>query len=458
MARLEISIINFKALNAEHRYEAEYFSKQNLHMFETLYSMKYRLIGDFCDVTDGIHTSIDYDDESPVRLISATSPRENYFDLSRNARISEKAHESNPRTALRLHDVILSTVGTIGNCAVVDERILPANSDRHVGIIRVNQDYSPYVVSTYLLSKYGRMQTFRETTGNVQPNLFLYKIREIVIPEFGDGLQKKVEKIAVEALEKRNNAQLKYLEAEDMLLDELEMKDWQPEKGSISIRSFKDIKAAARIDAEYYQHKYDELFEKLNGYDCRPLGKIVTVKKSIEPGSEAYQESGVPFYRVSNISKEGLTETDIFLDENKYFSEELAPKKDTILFSKDGSIGIAYKVEEDMKAITSGALLHLTVTDSDVMPDYLTLVLNSPVVKLQAEREAGGSIIQHWKPDEIEKVIIPVIDRFIQERITVLVQESFSLRKDSRQLLESAKRAIEAAIEQGEETAIKLLG
>lgn len=98
------------------------------------------MIGDFCDVTDGIHTSIDYDEESCVNLISATSPRENYFDLSRNAKISEKAHADNPRTALRLHDVVLSTVGTIGNCAVVDQNVLPANSDRHVGIIRVKRN------------------------------------------------------------------------------------------------------------------------------------------------------------------------------------------------------------------------------------------------------------------------------------------------------------------------------
>lgn len=56
-----------------------------------------------------------------------------------------------------------------------------------------------------------------------------------------------------------------------------------------------------------------------------------------------------------------------------------------------------------MDVITSGAIIHLTVTDKEVLPDYLTLVINSVVVKLQAERDAGGSIIQHWKPSEIEK-------------------------------------------------------
>ena len=96
--------------------------------------------------------------------------------------ISEDAHSKNPRTALKKDDVIVSTVGTIGNCPVVDESVLPANSDRHVGIIRIEKDFLPYFLSTFLLTKYGKFQTLRESTGNVQLNLFLYKIRELIVP------------------------------------------------------------------------------------------------------------------------------------------------------------------------------------------------------------------------------------------------------------------------------------
>jgi hypothetical protein len=42
-------------------------------------------------------------------------------------------------------------------------------------------------------------------------------------------------------------------------------------------------------------------------------------------------------------------------------TDSLKPTKDTILFSKDGSVGIAYKVEQDVDLITSSALLHLKV-------------------------------------------------------------------------------------------------
>ena len=85
------------------------------------------------------------------------------------------------------------------------------------------------------------------------------------------------------------------------------------------------------------------------------------------------------------------------------------------------------------------------------------MVLNSPIVKLQAERDSSGAIIQHWTPSEIEKVIIPVLDIETQTSISEIVQESFVMRHQSEELLEYAKRAVEIAIEQDEETAIEWL-
>lgn len=137
--------------------------------------------------------------------------------------------------------------------------------------------------------------------------------------------------------------------------------------------------------------------------------------------------------------------------------ESLFPKKDTILLTKDGSVGIAYKVDRDLKVVTSGAILHLTVRNKKINPDYLTLVLNPILTQLQAERDAGGSIIQHWRMSEIEKVLIPIIDMEKQKKISQLIQTSFQLKKQSQQLLEAAKQAVEMAIEEGEEKAMEFI-
>ena len=127
------------------------------------------------------------------------------------------------------------------------------------------------------------------------------------------------------------------------------------------------------------------------------------------------------------------------------------------MLSKDGSVGIAYKVTEDLNAITSAAILHLSVKTDEVLPDYLNLVLNSKVEQMQAERDAGGSILQHWKPSEIEQVVIPIIDKQTQQEISTLISESFTLKKQSEQLLEMTKRAVEIVIEESEEVAMQYI-
>ena len=74
MSGLECSEVNYSQLNAEHRIDSEYFLKTNI-MLQSLIKAKENIsIGEIATVTDGIHTSIDYDDTSGINLISATSP------------------------------------------------------------------------------------------------------------------------------------------------------------------------------------------------------------------------------------------------------------------------------------------------------------------------------------------------------------------------------------------------
>ena len=232
---------------------------------------------------------------------------------------------------------------------------------------------------------------------------------------------------------------------------------------NISIKNMSEsFLDSGRLDAEYYQPKYDELFTSLRKHTTQLLGGkdgIVIIKKSIEPGSDSYCDEGIPFVRVSNVTKYGISEPSIKLPRNIVAEpDKLYPKRNTILFSKDGSVGIAYKMEKDTEVITSGALLHLTVKNPlEILPDYLTLVLNSPIVQLQAERDSNGAIIQHWKPSDIENVIIPILDIKTQREIVSKVQDSFALRRKSEQLSENAKQAVELAIGLGEEKAMEWL-
>lgn len=234
-----------------------------------------------------------------------------------------------------------------------------------------------------------------------------------------------------------------------LLLKELGLIDDMPQWNKVVTTEKKlsaTFFASGRLDAEYYQPKYDYLDSQLAQLPTQRLGELVEVRKSIEPGSEAYQTEGIPFVRVSDLNKFGLETPSVCLDRTTYATAP-RPQKDTILLSKDGSVGIAYKLDTDTDMITSGAILHLSVKEKGVLPDYLTLVLNSPIVKMQAERDAGGSIIQHWKPSEIEQVIIPILPPDIQQKLSEQVSKSFELRREAGVLLSEAKGMVERAIE-----------
>jgi restriction endonuclease S subunit len=107
--------------------------------------------------------------------------------------------------------------------------------------------------------------------------------------------------------------------------------------------------------------------------------------------------------------------------------------------------------------IPSGGILRLKIKNKQINEDYLTLMLNSVIVKEQINRDVGGSVILHWRPDQVKETFIPILSDGKQKEIQDKITEAFKLRKQSKHLLECAKRAVEMAIEQDEAAAIEWL-
>ena len=179
------------------------------------------------------------------------------------------------------------------------------------------------------------------------------------------------------------------------------------------------------------------------------------MKKCVEVGREEYLTEGIPFVRVSNLSPFEITE-DKYISECMYAKVmQHQPEQGEILLSKDATPGIAYHLRDrPKKMIPSGGILRLKRKTERINDEYLTLVLNSILVKEQANRDVGGSVILHWRPDQVKEIIIPILPEAKQALIQQKVLECFNLRNQSKHLLECAKRSVEIAIEQDEKTAI----
>lgn len=396
------------------------------------------------------------DDGEP--FLMTQNIRHNYIDWNNIRYIDEKSHKMLYKSHCKKGQVLVTMAGEyLGRVAVYDQDSI-CSSNQAIAKITLKDGISPYYVATFLNSRYGQNQINRLKTVTGQPNINMALIKSLKIPFLSDKFIRVIESIVMYSNETYKRANNFYHEAEKCLMGALGLTNFSPKVEKYSIKYLKDSFAkTGRMDAEFYQQKYDDLFNKLNCFKCKKLGDVVKIKKSIEPGSDSYSDEGIPFVRVGDITKYGITKPTIKLPYNLLENiEDLFPAKGTILLSKDGSVGIAYKIEESDSFITSSALLHLHVlNESEINLDYLTLVLNSKVVQMQAERDAGGSIIQHWKPSEIADVVIPILDKNIQDNISNRIKSAFELRKKSQMLLEQAICLVETAIEQGEDAVLK---
>lgn len=454
---LEASELKIQNLEVGLRIDAETYQKNYVRYENYIKEKGYTTLKEEASIVKkgifDIKSSVYADKGIPFVRIS--NLKNMLIDTSEIVYIPIIENEKNLDTFLDKGDVILSKTA-IPAASIVS--ILNCNTSQDTVAIKLKNNsllIGEYLVA-FLNTPTGMKQMQRRFTGNIQMHLNLTDCKEnLLIPIASRKFQLQIKRCFDDSIKLLELSISQYSQAQALLLEELKLKDWHPSTENNNEISFSEsFLSTGRLDAEYYQPKYKELLQHLKQFETKRLGLVVDIKKSIEPGSEAYQEEGIPFIRVANVSKFGITSTDIHLDRKEYQTYELKPKKDTILLSKDGSVGIAYKVEKDLDVITSGALLHLNIVNKEYLPDYLTLVLNSIVVKLQAERDAGGSIIQHWKPSEIEQVIIPKLSKEIQQQIADKVQESFKLKQQSEHLLEAAKYTVELAIEQNEAAAV----
>lgn len=324
---------------------------------------------------------------------------------------------------------------------------------------------NPEYLIAYLNTKYGEREIKRRARRSInQTNVNPEEVKEIYIPLLCKKIQNFIKNVFSKAHAYRLKSDDMINSAKTLLLETIGLKNFTPNAKAICVKNFKNsYHQTGRLDAEYYQCKYENLLTHITACPHSKLLDLVSIQKSIEPGSDAYtnDENGIPFLRVADYDKFNINKPQkklgtSFVSKNCLKLKTLKPKKETILFSKDGSIGQAYCLRRDADFITSGAILHLRIKDhAKLLPDYLTLVLNSKIVQMQAERDAGGSIIVHWRVSEIKNTVIPLVDLNTQSQISSLIQESFALKAESERLLNVAKQAVEMAIEQDEESATK---
>lgn len=465
---MKYSIIQFKTIsnNNSFRLDSEYYDPVAISYEDKLSKLKagtlkelgYNVVsGPFgSSLKSEVYTN------SGIPFIRISDLDDFFISKTNLVYIPPADHDRLKSSQLKEGDLVLSKVGnTIGVVSIVDNSLNDVNiSENNIGIRlwKLKDLKDKYVILTYLNSYPGQLQILRRLSGNAQPKLNVSDVEDIIIPNFSSMFKDKIAMLVGHSQYLSNNSTTYYDSAEGKLMNALKVTQEDLNKTHLTFsKNYSKVLFAERFDAEYYQPKYESIVDSIKNVKHKPLGDLVNIKKSIEVGSSAYTNNGVPYVRVSNLSKYGITQNNQqYVDSSLH--KELSkhqPLKGEILLSKDATPGIAYLLSDTPQSmLLSSGILRLSLINKTVLPEYLTLTLNSPLVQKQIERDAGGSIIIHWLIDQIKSTLIPIADLKTQEDICNLVRESFKLSDHAAKLLDIAKRSVEISIDRDEHTAM----
>ena len=456
---MQYSIINYKNLERTKRVDAEFYNPFYLKTLKILKQSKARPLTEFCKVSDGNHMSVaEYFQKTPgIPYYRGQDINTDFFIENANPiYISEEAYNQGymKRSYFKPGDVLLSIVGTVGSLSLVTNKIQRSTGSCKLAILRpIN--ISPEYLSAFLMSHYGNFQIKRNTRGAVQTGLLLEDMDQIDIFMPSQKFQDLVSSTINKSIEKNRNSSAFYRQAEQILLSELNLIDWKSKHQLSFIDNFSSTQEAERIDAEYYQPKYEEIIEAVKNYEggFGVFGKLINIKdKNFAPKDDEQYK----YIELSNVSLNGEINgyTENLGKELPSRARRGVQKNDVIISSIEGSLeSIALITENWTNALCSTGFF--VVSSNRINPETLLVLLKTKVGQLQLKKGCRGTILTAIGKDELSKIVLPEIDPGIQKEILKKITEMYEAKSLSKTLLEIAKRGVEIAIEKDEPTAEK---
>lgn len=450
---MQVSIVNYgEALRHGFRVDAEYWQPEFLRN-AALVSPEKRL-GDFVvgSIPNIKSAPIDRDfDYLEIASISTTGGGYTTVPVRRGEE-PDRAHY-----LLESGDVAVSTVRPNRNAValVQDDGIVGSSG---LAVLRARPDgLSPHYLYAFCKTGYFVKCLMRASKATMYPAVSNADVLNTPIlvptPTFEAVIVELIEAL----LEAQELAELAYRRAETRLLNELGLSEWTARHRLWFVRYYSELQRAGRMDAEYFQPKYDEIAAAIQEYPGRwdRLGNLVRLN---DANFRPDDQSEYNYIELANVGKNGeitgcLTEYGPDLPTR---ARRKVAAGDVIVSSIEGSLSSIALIDEDYDQALCSTGFHV-VKAQDINAETLLVLLKSPPGQLQLRKGCSGTILSGINQDEFRKIELPKISAATQARIREQVSESFAMRGEARRRLAAARGAVEIAIEQGEAAALEWL-
>jgi len=350
-------------------------------------------------------------------------------------------------------DILIARIGaTFGKSYYFDEDIDAVFAGYLIRIKLQDKQINPKYLFYFFQTKYFWKQANMLVKGGAQPQFNANTIRDLLIPLPPLSTQNRIVQIMDNAYQikkqKEIEAQQLLDSINDYVLSELGIK--LPElKDQMTFVVYADNVKGKRIDAYYYQPKFEEIEKAIErGKYKMSYGNVIFEK--IESGKgvslEEKKDEGLPYIEVNHITKTGIREPSIFVSSK--LNLKIAEEGD-ILTGRVGSIGNFVVFCENRKMAFSDNVLRIKIKEN-INKTYIASVLNSLIITYQIDRTKKGSLQNVINQKTLNNLKIPLppleIQNKIAEEVKRRMQKAEKLQKEAKEVLEKAKQEVEKMI------------
>lgn len=466
----EVRLTELKNENVKFRIDDEYFNKKYINAERKIRGIGCVRFSSIINVLTDFHSNGSYESiakefqlfDSPnyaymVRTTDLES--ENYTDNVKY--INERCYNYLAKSKVYGGELLINKIGTPGRTYLMPHLNRPISLGMNLFLIRLNKKngFNESFLWVYFNTTIGKNIIYRKVNGTVPLTIDKESIKSLIIPKIAQNIQLLVERKVRLSQSKSEESKKIYTAAEEQLLSELGLKDWQPQNKNINVKTLKEsFLSSGRLDAEFYQSKYDEIENKIKATKFDTLDNLcLLVNHGMQP---PYVENG----EMRVFSQKWIKDKEIdysFIEDkdeprtNIEFAQRnsayVCRKNDIVHYSVGANIGFCHTYLSDVPMMPGSFITLIRADENKINPIYLGIVLNSVVGRIQSEKRKSGTAQPYVYPKDIKEFFIPILSQHIQEQIASKVQKSFTLKKESKSLLEQAKTMVENEIEKGGE-------
>jgi restriction endonuclease S subunit len=467
----EVLFSDFEQLKL--RIDSEYYQKSYLHLEKKIKSLPNITIKDMQVELDcsafypAITDEYNFDGEG-VPFLRVNEIQNGLVEISSNtAFLPQYVLDANKKTIAIAYkgDILIAKGGnTLAKVGLVTDDYPQYAVSRDIIILRTGTrvNHNKYYLWAFLHSKYGQMLLWRTASQTGQPHLTLPSIQELTVPVYSNEFENVFEEVYCDSVDLKNRANLEMDFSQKYVLEVLGIKGFITDVQNSTIKNFsQSFITSGRLDAEYYQPKYDEIENAIQHFNTTSIVNEFDVFKN---SCSEYEEDGdIGVIKTKQITNGGIIEIpESFIKSDVVINNKLTLlKKGDVVFAAMGvgSLGKVCVYYGETGFVTDSTLkIFRKKCGGKIEPEVLTLFLQSRVGQEIIYKYVVGStgIINIYDSD-IFRIPIPILDDTIQKKLVEKARNAFSLKDRSSDLLKQAKQAIEMVIEQGEEKAMKFL-